>query len=127
VSADVVATTLLQFRETALAQDFQLLAYCFMPDHVHLLVEGRSERANLCHFAKLAKQRSGSTHSRRAGCSLWQEGYHDRVLRDGEDIRLLARYMLNNPVRAGLVKDPTGYPYLGSDRWTISELVDGQW
>ena len=37
---------------------------------------------------------------------------------------LVARYLLNNPVRAGLVMSPIDYPYLGSDRWSVTELID---
>jgi REP-associated tyrosine transposase len=124
--AEVVSTTLEQFRKTAEEETFELLAYCFMPDHVHLLVEGTAEESDLRRFPKLAKQRAGVKHSRKFGGRLWQEGYYDRVLRDGEDIRDIARYLLNNPVRAGLVETPIDYPHLGSNRWTLLELIDGQ-
>ena len=126
VNADVVATTLQQFRKTALEEGFELLAYCFMPDHAHLLVEGVSDASDLRRFSKLARQRSGGVHSRRTGRPLWQEGFYDRVLRDGEDIKNVARYLLNNPLRAGLVDSPISYPHLGSDRWTLEELIDAQ-
>ena len=126
ISPDIVAATLQQFRQTGLEDTFELLAYCFMPDHVHLLVEGASEAADLRRFSKLAKQRSGGIHSRRTGCPLWQEGYYDRVLRNDEDIRSIARYLLCNPLRAGLVDSPISYPYLGSDRWSLADLIDAQ-
>jgi putative transposase len=97
-----------------------------MPDHVHVLIEGLEDRSDLKRFCKLAKQKTGIFHARLNGGALWQEGYYDRVLRDGEDILTIARYMLNNPVRAGLVKNPVEYPYLGSDRWSVIELIDAQ-
>jgi putative transposase len=37
---EVVERTLKQFRRTATIEKFAVLAYCFMPDHAHLLVEG---------------------------------------------------------------------------------------
>jgi putative transposase len=101
-----------------------LLAYCFMPDHVHLLAEGMTDRADARAFMILAKKRSGIAYSRRTRKPLWQEGYYDRVLRAGDDVRAVARYMLNNPVRAGLVRHPFEYPHLGSDRWSLVELVE---
>ncbi|HEY9465944.1 MAG TPA: transposase [Vicinamibacterales bacterium] len=108
---DVAARTLEQFRRTAAIEQFAIRAYCLMPDHVHLLVEGLSARSDLKRFAKMAKQRSGGVHRRRCGVKLWQEGYFDRVLRDGDDPAALARYILDNPIEAGL----PNYPNVGSD------------
>ena len=70
-----------QFRRTALLERFAILAYCLMPDHVHLLVEGLTDTSDLTRFAKMAKQRSGGIYRRRFGKRLWQEGYFERVLR----------------------------------------------
>ena len=57
------------------------------------------------------------------GGRLWQEGYHDRVLRPEDDVRLYARYVLQNPVRAGLVEDVSTYKHAGSDLWSVSEIL----
>jgi putative transposase len=119
-----VFDTLLQFRITRSMEAFELSAYCFMPDHVHLLIEGLEDRSDFKRFCKLAKQRSGSAHSRRQSGPLWQEGYHDRVLRENDDSLSAAGYLLSNPVRAGLVTTPMDFPYLGSDRWTVRELIE---
>jgi putative transposase len=95
-----------------------------MPDHSHILVEALDDLSDLRKFCKLGKQRPGQIHARRVGGPLWQEGYYDRVLRKDEDLRTVARYLLNNPLRAGLVTKPIDYPYLGSDRWTVAEIID---
>jgi len=113
-----------QIRHTAHESGFAVLAYCVMPDHLHLLVEGRSASADLRRFIKRAKQRTGRSYSRTAGVRLWQEGYYDRVLRRDEDARAVARYIVENPVRAGLVNLPHEYPHMGSDIWSIEELMD---
>ena len=94
-----------------------------MPDHVHLLVEGLAEWSDLRRFAKLAKQFTGAAHAREHQVPLWQEGYYERVLRRDTDAREVARYILWNPVRAGLAPDPGAYPYLGSDVWPVEELL----
>ena len=99
-----------------------ILAYCFMPDHVHLLVEACADACDLRRFAKMAKQRSGGVHARTAGQRLWQEGYYDRVLRREDDAYDMARYIFMTPVRAGLARTPTDYPYRGSDVWDIAWL-----
>ena len=105
--------TLEQFRLTATEDQLAILAYCLMPDHVHLLVEGLANRSDLRRFMRIAKQRSACQYSRQMGGRLWQEGYHDRVLRPEDDVRLHARYVLQNPVRAGLVEDVNTYKHAG--------------
>ena len=112
-TALAVDPVLEQFRKTAATEQFAIIAYCFMPDHVHLLVEGMRDDSDLRRFAKLAKQRSGAAHAISTRERLWQEGYYDHVLRDGENTRGIVRYVLENPVRAGLVLSPSEYPYLG--------------
>jgi putative transposase len=119
---DVAAAVIAQFRRTAKKTEFALLAYCLMPDHAHLLVEGTSAAADLRSFAARAKQTTGQTYARRARRLLWQERYYERVLRADEDARAVARYILENPVRAGL-RTPAEYPHLGSDVWNLEDLL----
>jgi putative transposase len=95
-----------------------------MPDHMHMLAEGTRSASDLRRFVKLSKQHSGAAYALRHGHPLWQEGYHERVLREEDDSKTIARYILSNPVRAGLVGHPLDYPYSGSDRWTMAELID---
>ncbi len=123
VESSVFDATLGKFRNVAIRESFAVLAYCFMPDHAHLLVEGLKESSDLRRFAKLMKQHSGAAHALQTGQPLWQEGYYDRVLREEEDVKEVARYILDNPVRAGLVRTPSEYPYLGSDVWSLEELL----
>ncbi|MBI3401185.1 MAG: transposase [Acidobacteria bacterium] len=122
--AAIVDQTLVQFRRTARDEAFAILAYCLMPDHVHLLVEGLCDDSGLRRFAKLAKQRSGAAFALSERRPLWQEGFHDHVLRADEDAKAVARYILANPVRAGLVVSPGDYPHSGSDVWTMADLIE---
>ena len=64
-----------------------VLAYCVMPDHVHVLLEGMTETADLRDAVARWKQRTGYIWRRCYGAQLWQPGYHDRVLREGDDTR----------------------------------------
>jgi putative transposase len=79
---DLVRT---QFRRTAVEQRFAILAYCFMPDHVHLLVEGIVDDSDGLRFIKNAKQYSGFE------MKLWQRYGFERVLRDEEDSLAVSR------------------------------------
>ena len=72
---------------------------------------------------KSAKESSGRAYFRRTKRALWQEGYYELVLRKEDDARVVARYIIENPVRARLVEDPSKYPFLGSDRWAVSQLL----
>ena len=69
------------------ARNFEVLAYCVMPDHLHLLLEGTSDDADLREAVRAWKQRTGYDWKQRTGSRLWQPGFHDRVMRDGDDAR----------------------------------------
>ncbi len=109
--ADEVAHSLSMLEETARAMKFRLLAYCFMPDHLHILVEG----SHLPKFIKAFKQASSFDHKRRVGYLLWQRSYYDHVLRKAEDLPSSVEYILANPVRAALVDNIADYPHLGGE------------
>ena len=98
------------------ASGFEVLAYCFMPDHVHLLVQSTSP-GFLPDFVKRFKQATGFAYRRRHGRALWQKSYYDHVLRGEESVADVARYIFGNPVRAGLVAEAKDYPFSGSLVW----------
>lgn len=91
------------------------LAWVLMPDHGHLLLRLGSDRP----LGRLM-QRVKSTTSRNARLAepdeppLWEAGYHDRALRSEDDVAAAMLYLLQNPVRAGLVEHVEDYPYLSS-------------
>lgn len=97
---------------------FTIWAYCFMPDHLHFLAEGRYEHSDLKKFIRDYKQRTGYRFLRQKttgdGNKLWQPGYYEHVLRETEDTEDVLRYILNNPVRKGLVAHYLEYGYSGS-------------
>lgn len=124
VTADVVELVLLQILRAAGEEDFSVLAYCFMPDHVHLLVQGNSESSDGRRLLKAAKQYSGYAYSQKYGQKLWQPWGFERVLRDDEASFAVARYVVENPVRAGLVKTVADYPFVGSQVYELKDLVE---
>jgi REP element-mobilizing transposase RayT len=110
--------------QTSTAHEVAVFAYCLMPDHIHLVTEGRSQEADCLVFTKIFKQRTAFRWKREQGQKLWQESFHDHVLRDSEDTRAVVRYVLENPVRAGLVGSPREFPYLGSLVYGREELLE---
>ena len=89
-----------------------------MPDHLHMVVAGLREGSDFLHFVRAAKQSSGFAFARAFHKRLWQLNYFDRSMRKSDDLAAIVAYMLNNPVRAGLVRQPDDYPYWGSQRYT---------
>jgi putative transposase len=118
-----VATVLEKFLLAAAERAFEIIAYVFMPDHVHLLVEGKDGTSDLCSFVHLAKQRSGYEYSQTTGKRLWQPSYWDHVLRDEESTWDVARYICDNPVRKHLVEKWDDYEFLGSGVMTRNEFI----
>lgn len=112
-----------QIRQLAAEEQFAVLAYCAMPDHLHLLVEGHSDDSCLASFMFRLKQRTGFLYRRMTGRSLWQSGYYDCVLRSEETAATVCRYILENPVRAGLASAVGDYPFAGSDVFTVEEIA----
>ena len=94
-----------------------------MPDHVHLLIEGQSDSSDCRRFIARAKQFSGFHYSKAFGHRLWQRYGVERILRSEETTLVAARYVLENPLRAGLARYVEEYPFLGSTTHTVSEIL----
>jgi putative transposase len=122
--ATIVRAMLEQAFQAATVRQFEILAYCFMPDHLHLLVEARSSDSDLISFANLVKQRTSYTYRQSHRERLWQKGYFEHIVRDDELTQIVAKYVLENPVRAGLVKEPLEYAFSGSLVYSSRQLMD---
>lgn len=111
-SADVVQTCLDALTMACERYGIGTIAFCFMPDHLHLLLAGR-DGSSLGHFARHFKQLSGYHFKRTHGAGLWQISYYDHVVRREEDVQQIAAYIWDNPLRAGLVENRLDYSYSG--------------
>ena len=87
------------------------------------MVEACGSDSSLTVFVKAAKQVSGYHAKSVLGGRLWQTGYFERVLRSDQETKAMALYAIQNPVRAGLVADASDYPYSGSSRYSVRELM----
>ena len=87
------------------------LAWVVMPDHFHWLIE--LKHASLSTVMQRTKSRAAMSIGVAQGSplKLWQKGYHDRAIRYDEDVVHAARYIVANPLRAGLVKRLGDYPH----------------
>jgi REP element-mobilizing transposase RayT len=101
-----------QILRAAASARFAIVAYVFMPDHLHLIAEGTRADSDMRRFVKIAKQMS-SFYLRGCGYSpLWQEGYHDRIVRRTEDLSRYIQYIRDNPLKAGLPAERSREPFL---------------
>jgi REP-associated tyrosine transposase len=123
VGHDAVAPVLSQLSYTAAAQAFAVSAYCFMPDHFHSLMEGTEPNSDFRQFVRLFKQRSSFRWNKSHETQLWQRSYFERVLRSEESTLMVARYILANPVRGGLVRSPEDYRFSGSLTIAMCDLL----
>jgi putative transposase len=78
-----------------------------MPDHLHWLMQ-LGPRRSVSQVVGTVK----SLSARRLGCAaLWQAGFHDHAMRREENLIGTARYIVANPLRAGLVERIGDYPH----------------
>ena len=109
-----VAENLSLLTEQAQSSNFSISAYCFMPDHLHLLTNGTEEESDLLKFADAFKQDSAFDFKQQSQQRLWQKKFHDHILRSNESWESIACYIWMNPVRKGLCKRPQDWPHSGS-------------
>lgn len=101
-------------REVRIWRDSTPQCWVLMPDHLHILLQlGYSE--SLSHL--MNRMKSVTAHaaigSDRSRGRIWMRGFHDRAIRGEEDLQAVARYVIENPIRAGLVDTLDAYPFLG--------------
>ena len=91
------------------------LSWVLMPDHFHGLVQ-LGAGVGLPEVVKDLKGRSATALNQQLQLQgrRWQPAYYDRALRLDQDRRAIARYIVANPLRAGLVQRIGDYPYWDS-------------
>jgi len=101
-----------QIRDQDSAGRCETLAWVLMPDHLHwLFVLKCDDLSSLIGRFKQASSAEVNRLSGSVGQTVWQRGFHDRAVRRGEDIKAMARYIVVNPLRAGLVDNIGEYPH----------------
>jgi len=98
---------------------YWLLCYCVMPDHVHVLIKLRSPSRSLSRIVATLKNESTKSVRRIGEVLRWQFGYHDSILRRVDSEFDIARYIIRNPARAGIVSEGEVYPW--------AQIVDQFW
>jgi putative transposase len=85
--------------------EYDLDAYCLMPNHLHLVIKLERSGASLYKIMQSFKTYTARACNKilnRNG-AFWQHESNDHVVRNGKELEKIISYALNNPVKAGLV------------------------
>lgn len=92
-------------KSSAKLHGYDLLSYCLMPDHLHILVQAGEFPKDLSGFVRGFKSFSSRSTSKK----LWQRGFYEHILRKEENLADVAKYILENPMRKRLVEEHGQY------------------
>jgi len=97
-------------------------AYCIMPDHLHILIEPTTNYP-ITRYIDIIKGRiTHELHNNGLDGRIWQSGYYDHVLRKHENLKHLIKYILENPMRKGIVSNFVEYRW-SWDKYGIKETA----
>ena len=118
--ADAVVRSLRFYHDRG---QWRISAFCLMPDHLHVIValadespdDSREPSPALMALVGAFKSYTTSQVAWKHGLNghLWQRDFYDHVARDATDLEEQCRYLLNNPIRRGLVDDWQDYRWSG--------------
>ena len=90
----------------------RLHCWVLMPDHWHAVLEVGDDDSLARVMARFKSSTAREVNvARGGGDRVWQRAYHDHAMRRDEDLLSIARYVISNPRRAGLVASVGDYPY----------------
>lgn len=109
---------------------FKLLAYNFLPDHIHLLIRPTGE-ANFSSIMQ-SVQRSYTFEYKdyygiEESLNLWQQRFWDHIIRDQDDLNRHFDYVHWNAVKHGLVNRPEDWPHSSYHHWFEKGLYEEGW
>ena len=93
---------------------FRLYGYCLMPDRLHVLLSPAESEQALAGWLRNFKSFTTNWYQKHGGKRrLWQESAFDHICRTGETAECVLAYIVENPLRGGLVKDWKDWAWTG--------------
>jgi REP element-mobilizing transposase RayT len=114
VDQPIVVNVLNCLRDAALNNRFDVYAYCLLPDQMVMVARGKDDKADMKAFLSEFRTLSSNALQAKLGHPLWKKKYLERVLRKKEDTKQVATKIFQMPVKAGLVQNPSDFPFQGS-------------
>ena len=108
--------------------EMRIYGYVVMPEHVHLLVSEPDQEtlADAMHFLKLS-----FTKRLHYTGSFWQKRYYDRNVRDAAEFDEKLEYIHRNPVKRGLIQEPTDWKWSSFRHYALREVgvveIESEW
>lgn len=111
---DIVFNSILYWKD----KKFDLFGAVVMPDHAHLILqplekipESFFSLAEILHSIKSYSSNQINKMLRRSG-AIWLDENFDRIMRSESELLEKMNYIMNNPVKIGLVGNPEDYKWL---------------
>jgi len=118
---------------------FELIAYCVLPDHIHLIISLPENDTNYSTRLSLIKRRFSKQYISRFGellpksesyvkrkeVAVWQRRFWEHFIRDDEDLNRHIDYIHYNPVKHGMVgsvcdwKDSSYHHFVKAGHYTM--------
>jgi putative transposase len=126
---------------------YHLIAYCIMPNHVHVLLQPigltgvnqpmesldvgecpdtKSALAIIMHSLKSYTAHQANSLLQRSG-TFWQSESYDHWVRDDDELERIVEYIAYNPVKAGLVARPHEWLFCSAHDRFLTDGSDAAW
>ena len=108
--AEIMAEAM-HYRET---NQYDLHAYTIMPNHVHMVMTLLPEAPVLFKIMQHLKRNTAKKSNQileRTGVAFWEDESYDHVVRDEKEFYRIINYILQNPIKAGFVKEWQQWPF----------------
>ena len=133
---DAITDLRAAFRVAKQQQSFEIIAIAVMPEHLHAVIRMADDDAD---YAKLWRTVKGNFTQRlllqgipiqrnaRGEYNLWQHRFWEHTIRDDRDLQTHVDYIHFNPVKHGLVKRVSEWPYSSFHRYVRLGLLPIDW
>jgi len=103
-----------------------LLAYCILPDHVHLLMQLPEDKSNYSYQIREIKRLVTLDMQKeldQKSLKIWQDRFWEHTMGDENDLERHLDYIHFNPVKHGYVDDPLAWPWSSYSETASSDDV----
>ncbi len=97
--------------------------FCFMPDHLHVMMHGDRDDADLWRAMVSFKQSSGFWFGQNRCEFEWQKDFHDHIIKNAVERAVRVRYIADNPVRRKMAVVWSDYPYTGAIGMDLAQVM----